>query len=693
MSDQTEAPVTNETLRANPAFDNIPDEFAPLDQIGVAPENLRAEEGPDEDIAQLADTLFYAGQIHSLLVRPGKGKKEAPFMALDGRRRRFAWLHNVAQGRVPADQPIRIKVIHDRALQIAAATLPNTEQQPPDLVHVIRAVGRLVQRKMSPSEIAKALGGYTVREVAGWAALSSLEDAALEGLRAGKITLRQAKLMTKLSAQDQRQLAEHASLYGRLYDDAVRQRVNGAVVTVGDARVRLATLAAYKAAGGRIESDLFGEMPDLLLDQAVLQQVWDEKVAPLVDHLKAAGLEVFFDIYPHFAPEGFETLPHLVNLEVADDLQDAVSGLEGERALAAAAVGELETLGDDSRGRILDLLTLEIDYLKLHGLALGACNLAADGEMGVKATFFALPQPEPEANGEEEDDAGALEPAEAPVSVRRYGDVEVPRVELSTGATSHALVERYTDIATRGLVRTLADQPDAALVLLVARLFVCTALARTCDDHVNSSISTLKAQAYRRTGHAPLAALDGEVFASLEASRAAFLDSGLRPIPWVASLTHDARMTLLAEVMAVTLDGREVATHAARHGARAEALELAELTGHDIKAFWIPDLDFFSAHNKAQLLAMLDQMGEPAAAAAALKKADLAARVTAAAGDRHWAPDALSWKAVAPSEPEADGSGQTEVETPDGDGDHDGEGGAVAPEGQPGDAAGLAAAA
>lgn len=657
MSDQTNATVPEPQPLASTAFDHIPDAFVPLDQIGVAPENLRADDEADEEIPQLADTLFYAGQVHALFVRPGKGRKEARFMALDGRRRRYAWLHNVDLGRVAADHPVRVKIIEDKQLQIAAATLPNTEQQPPDLVHVIRATGRLVKRKMSPAEIAKALGGYSAKEVAGWAALADLEDDVLDGLRAGKITLRQAKLMTKLSPQDQRQLAEQARIYGRLYDDAVRQRVNGHVVTVGDPRVRLIGVDAYKAAGGRVESDLFGELPDQLLDQPILQEVWDEKIAVLTEALKADGLEVFFDIYPHFAPEGFECLPHLWNLQLDDDLQEGADRLEGAAAAAASAVRDLEAITDDNRGLILDHLRAEIEHLEIYGLKVAACNLTPDARLGVRATFYTLPAPAAES-GDEDDTQVASTGDAGTETVRRYGDVDVPRVELSTGATSHALVERYTDVATRGLIRSLADDPNAALILLVARLFACTALSRSCDDNVNSTVSTLKATAYRRQGHPPMPALDGEVFERLELRRAAYLETGLRPIPWVASLSHGERMTFLAELMAVTLDGREFATHAPRHGARAEALELADLTGHDIKTFWIPDLDFFNAHNKGQLIAMLDQMGEESGPAAGLKKGDLAARVTAAAGDNHWAPDALSWKSPAPTEPGDADSGE-----------------------------------
>jgi ParB family chromosome partitioning protein len=648
MSDQSPAAVSVESGTASTAFDNIPEQLVPLSQIGVAPENLRADEPADEEVPQLAETLFHGGQVFPLLVRPGRGKKEAAFMALDGRRRRLAYLHLVEAQRISPDHPVRVKVITDKDTQVRAAYLPNSEAIAPDLVDVIRATGRLAKRSMSPAQIARSLG-YSREQVLGWSVLAGLEDVVLEGLRDGKITLRQAKLMTKLSPQDQAQLADNARIYGRLYDDAVRNRLSGAVVTVGDARVRLVGLEAYAAAGGRVETDLFGEMPDVLLDQAILQQAWDERVKVVVDHLEAAGLKVFFDVQNYCAPEGFERVPHLAMLDVAEDQQETVDIRDGERAAAVTALCELETLPADGLQPLLGWLTAELAYLHALGLAVGACNLAPDGRKGVQPTFFIVP-PLPEAPEDDEplDDARSADEREDR-GVRRIGDIDVPRIELQTEVQSHSLVERYTDIATRGLIRSLADDPSAALVLLAARLFVATALQRTCDSSESSTISTIKAQAYRRTGHQSMPALDGDVYARLEARRETYLETGLRPIPWVASLSHGDRMTFLAELVAITLDGREFATHAPRHGARAEALELVELTGHDIRNFWLPDNEFFAAHNKGQLVVMLEAMGEDGGSAAALKKADLAARVTTAAGGHHWAPGALSWTSAAPA--------------------------------------------
>jgi ParB family chromosome partitioning protein len=627
------------------AFDAIPEQFVPLNQIGIAPENLRADEGPDDDIPQLAETLFVAGQIFPLLVRPGRGKQEDPFMVLDGRRRRFGFQDLADADRIPADHPVRVKVLTTKDLQVAAAFLPNTEPLTPDFVDVIAAVGRLQKRRFSPGEIAKALGRSRT-EVQGWSLLAELDKSVLKGLRDGRISLRQAKLMTKLSAGDQRQLADYARTYGALYDDTVRSRINGTMITIADRRVRLAGLANYKAAGGRVESDLFGETPDILLDQAVLQQVWDAQLQPVVEALQGEGLEVFVSQYRGQIPEGFSALPLAYNIEVPEDMADAVADLDTKQVVAQAAVEAVAEITAETHPLVVAFVLAALEYRRLlHPEPISAVTLIPHSRDGVEFSFHTLEVEEEEAapdddeRAEAEDGDGA---GERDTGVHRHGDVDIPKVELDSGVSTHALNERYTDIATRGLLRALADDPQAALTLLVARLFANVGLHSSADT--NLSISTIDAQAYRRPGHQPIPGLDAEVAARLEARRADYLASGQRPIAWIGGLSHGERMTFLAELVAMTLNGREFATHAIRHGARAEAVELAELTGYDIRAHWTPDLDFFSAHNKTQLLGMLEKMGAEVAPAASLKKADLAAYVAEAAVEHHWAPDALSWK-------------------------------------------------
>jgi ParB family chromosome partitioning protein len=102
-------------------------------------------------------------------------------------------------------------------------------------------------------------------------------------------------------------------------------------------------------------------------------------------------------------------------------------------------------------------------------------------------------------------------------------------------------------------------------------------------------------------------------------------------------------MALLAELTALSLNLREPRTSMIRHGARAEAAEIAALCGADISAHWTPDQPYLGVHSKKQLFGLLDEMGVEDDRAKGLKKDHLVDFVAEAAAERSWAPAALSW--------------------------------------------------
>src|SRR5215831_14566992 len=90
--------------------------FVPLKDLGLAPENMRFNEPADAGVAQLADTIEAAGVLIPIAVRPGR-KSEAPYMALDGRRRRYALLALLEAGRITADYLVKCELFETKAEQ------------------------------------------------------------------------------------------------------------------------------------------------------------------------------------------------------------------------------------------------------------------------------------------------------------------------------------------------------------------------------------------------------------------------------------------------------------------------------------------------------------------------------------------------------------------------------------------------
>ena len=165
-----------------------------------------------------------------------------------------------------------------------------------------------------------------------------------------------------------------------------------------------------------------------------------------------------------------------------------------------------------------------------------------------------------------------------------------------------------------------------------------------------------------RRGSTPaIPALDGEVRARLDARRAAYKASGLRPIPWVETLAHGDKMGLMAELTAISLNVREGRTTSLRHAARAEAAEIAALCGADISAHWTPDEGYLTVHSKKQLLGLLDEMEVEDDRAKGLKKDELVSFVAEAAAERQWAPAALAWDRL-PDEPDDGEEGEDQAD-------------------------------
>jgi ParB family chromosome partitioning protein len=631
-----------------------------LGDLGLAKENLRYGEPADDGVPQLADTILAAGVVIPPIVRPGR-KGEEPFMALDGRRRRMALLILKERCALDDDYRVECQLAETRAQQAAAIVLPNTEHAPVHVADVILAIGRLRKAKMDTRAIAAALG-YAELEIKRLEALSAVHPTVLKALRQGKLTLKQVRLFARVADKTQQAEIAQTALEGYFQDHHLRRVVEGGRATVDDPRFALVGLDRYVAAGGRVSSDLFGELPDSLLDPDILQAAWRERVQPIVEHLKTEGLAVYLGEDGDFgAPEGFSRLPYVYRPDLTKTQTTALDEARYRVTQLSSALQDLDPWADDAPAALGPLVSA---MAAVAGAPLSRCKIgaaillpAADG-FGVAATFYAMPLPADELPAEIEDQVDEDEVQ----GDDRYGlavaDVEVPRADVEVEGSSHVFHETRTDVATRGLIRDLADDPSAALTVLVAQLFKQLALQSSGD--LQGSALQIAATRYSRGTMPPIAALDGEVKARLDARRAAYKASGLRPITWARTLPHGEKMALLAELTALSLNLREPRTSMIRHGARAEAAEIAALCGADISAHWTPDQPYLGVHSKKQLFALLDEMGVEDDRAKGLKKDHLVDFVAEAAAERSWAPAALSWDRVADVEADADEGGAVE---------------------------------
>lgn len=640
-----------------------------LGDLGLAKENLRFQEPADDGVPQLADTLLAAGVVIPPIVRPGR-KGEALFMALDGRRRRFGLILLRERGDIGDDYLIDCLLAETPAQQAAAIVLPNTEHAPVHIADVITAIGKLRKAKMDTQAISTALG-YAELEIKRLEALAAVHPTVLKALRQGRLTLKQVRLFARLSDKKQQAEIAQTALDGYFQDYQLRAVVEHDRATVEDDRFTLVGMDRYLAAGGRVASDLFGEYPDFLLDPEVLQGAWRERVQPIVDHLKAEGLAVYVAREAGYgAPDGFFRLAHVWERDLDEAQKTALADARYAVTQLESALQDLDPSTDEAPAQLAPLVSA---YGVAAGAVLtrsriGAVLLSPSDGHGLAATFYSVPLPVEDLpeEGEADDDTASVGGRPGVVT----NDVEVPRADVEVDGASHVLHETRTDVATRGLIRDLADDPSAALTVLVAQLF--KQLALQSSGGLDGSAAQIAATRYQRGAMAPIAGLDGEVRGRLDARREAYRASGLRPITWVETLPHGEKMALMAELTAISLNMREARTSLLRHGARAEAAEIAALCGADISAHWTPDEAFLAVHSKAQLLGLLEELGVEDDRAKTLKKDALVTFVAEAAAERQWAPAVLSWDrptALGDDDGEADGGAEeVAAESDDADG-------------------------
>lgn len=646
-----------------------------LRDLGVARENLRFDEAPDGDIPNLAATLKAAGQLQPLTVRPGRGKKEKAWMALDGRRRLYAFGMLCEAGDIADDQLIDVFVETDPARQAAATLLTNTAV-PVHVADVIAATGRMLKSKLTVEVIARALG-YAEIEVRRLAALSALPAVALEALKAGRITLKQARLLARLSDRRAQTELAHAALAGHGFQDwRIIERLDGDRVTARDRRCALISPEAYASAGGRIEADLFGERPPVLLDPGILTEAWEARVNAALAPLAAGGVDIRISAVDEPEPDealdalgwGYgQGLPpaELDRYRAARDdwhaARDAIrSLLDDDDAPAAAVDGALVALARTRLG---------MDAVEAAGRPVVLC-VWPDGSDGFNLRCYA---PEREADPQVDETEGETEDegeAAAPPPYAPAPGFPAPAMEIEGGG--HRLHALRTEVATRALIRALADDPSVALTVTIARLFAAVALP---PRPTSESALTIRAEVFAPRNGRVIESLDGPVRESLADRRAAFAASGQTVIAWVHGLPHGEKMALLAELTALSLDVMEPQTFLVRRSARSEAAEIAALCDCDVTQHWTPDAPFLEAHSKGLLIGMLESMQIEPDAAGSLKKAEWVDLVAEFAAERRWAPAALSWRAdpvdaaeIVPAEGDPDPADAPDLEGADGAG-------------------------
>lgn len=259
--------------------------LVPLSHLALAPENARAETVHDE-----AGIRALAGSITALggLLEPLKGYADGEaVMVWDGGRRLLAlrMLQQLPDGMAGG---VPVIVTSQAEADLAShATFVREDMHPADR---FLAWNALFDNGHSEDMIAAAVGAST-RDVQRLLRFRSLAPEIFTAFKDGLMDLDAAFAFT-LTTDHEAQRQVLASFGDRQPDAwSIKSALRESTVNARDKRARFVGAEDYEAAGGRFLRDLFSdhEVDADWLDVALLQKLYDAKIAALVDEVGGEG--------------------------------------------------------------------------------------------------------------------------------------------------------------------------------------------------------------------------------------------------------------------------------------------------------------------------------------------------------------------------------------------------------------------
>ncbi|MCJ9668539.1 MULTISPECIES: ParB/RepB/Spo0J family partition protein [unclassified Neorhizobium] len=601
------------TLAAEPAAENpIPVaavdirhtvEAVPLDRLVPSKANVRRVNAA-VGVPELADSIEAHGLLHNLTVRKAK---KGRYEVVAGARRLAALRLLAKEGRLADDAEIPCNV-RDAGSDTELSLAENVQREPMHVVDEILAYRELVDNGMAPENIA-ARFGQSVITVRQRLKLAGLSPRVLEVLREDGMSIEQARaLVISDSHEEQERVWFESQSYNRdprsLRAMLTREHVRGT-----DRLARFVGLEAYKAAGGSIVRDLFGEdTSTFLTDQSLLTALAVDALERAAEPLKSEGwkwVETNLDASTIYSGDFGRVYPQL--REPSPDEQAELSALgesfdEVQARLEAYAEGDPAMEADEARlaemeQRIAAIRNAAKTY-DPQEQALAGCIVYVDhyGALQVGRGYIkaedkaAVDQLRRGESAETQDEAAAL---------------SVPEPEAGYSA---ALVEELTAIRTAAMRVELANRPTVALAALLypiaGRVFQSGYTSFDAAVEVSGQRKDLAASVKEPSEVRALAAWQAtkEAWGDILPGQPADLWA------WLLEQPTDRLLELLAFVTAANLNGVK-AKHDQSKGRLANADQIAIAVALDMREHWTADAAFFNRLSKAGIAEVLAEAG------------------------------------------------------------------------------------
>ncbi|EAB6907344.1 ParB/RepB/Spo0J family partition protein [Shigella sonnei] len=591
----------------------------PLDSLIKSPLNVRTVPYSAESVSELADSIKGVGLLQNLVVHALPGDRYG--VAAGGRR--LAALNMLAErGIIPADWPVRVKII-PQELATAASMTENGHRRDMHPAEQIAGFRAMAQEGKTPAQTGDLLG-YSPRHVQRMLKLADLAPVILDALAEDRITTEHCQaLALENDTARQVQVFEAAcqSGWGGKPDVRVIRNLitESEVAVAGNSKFRFVGADAFSP--DELRTDLFSDDGDGYVDRVALDAALLEKLQAVAEHLREA--------------EGWEWCAGRME-PVGECREDAGTYrclLEPEAVLTEAEderLNELMTRYDalENQCEESDLLEAEMKLMRCMAKVRAWTPEIRAGSGVVVSWRYGNVCVQRGVQLRSEDDA--TDDADRTEQVQEKASVEEISLPLLTKMSS----ER-----TLAVQAALMQQPDKSLALLAWTL--CLNVFGSGAYSKPAQIS-LECEHYSLTSDAP-SGKEGAAFMALMAEKArlaALLPEGWsRDMTTFLSLSQEVLLSLLSFCTACSIHG--VQTRECGHTSRSPLDTLESAIGFHMRDWWQPTkANFFGHLKKPQIISALNEAGLSGAArdAEKMKKGDAAEHAEFHMKDNRWVP-------------------------------------------------------
>ncbi|HCQ4257536.1 TPA: ParB/RepB/Spo0J family partition protein [Escherichia coli] len=591
----------------------------PLASLIKSPLNVRTVPYSAESVSELAGSIQGVGLLQNLVVHTLPGERYG--VAAGGRR--LAALNMLAErGIIPADWPVRVKII-PQELATAASMTENGHRRDMHPAEQIAGFRAMAQEGKTAAQIGDLLG-YSPRHVQRMLKLADLAPVILDALAEDRITTEHCQALA-LENDTARQVqvfeaACQSGWGGKPEVQTIRRLVTESEVAVaGNTKFRFVGADAFSP--DELRTDLFSDDEGGYVDCVALDAALLEKLQAVAEYLREA--------------EGWGWCAGRMEAvgECREDARAYRNLPQPEAVLTEAEeerLNELMTRYDalENQCEESDLLEAEMKLMRCMAKVRAWTPEIRAGSGVVVSWRYGNVCVQRGVQLRSEDDA--TDDADRTEQVQEKASVEEISLPLLTKMSS----ER-----TLAVQAALMQQPDKSLALLAWTL--CLNVFGSGAYSKPAQIS-LECKHYSLTSDAP-SGKEGAAFMAMMAEKArlaALLPEGWsRDMTTFLSLSQEVLLSLLSFCTACSIHG--VQTRECGHTSRSPLDTLESAIGFHMRDWWQPTkANFFGHLKKPQVIAALNEAGLSGAArdAEKMKKGDAAEHAEFHMKDNRWVP-------------------------------------------------------